>query len=247
MNYTQKKLNLKTLFALLLVVLFAGASVFAKMAASAEMAAGRAGMAMADMAAPEPKIVSRVSETISFYTDKQRKQKLSENEADILKLSVLAQDVFEIKDFMIPAYLKAEKEKAITTVYVASVIQQAIEKKSDWDESLSAASFERVKENSELLKKSLNESSYSWAWINYQIGQKDIAKKILQSKFVGSYDNVMKLRHVYNHHASPMVEAERLFKALKPMSNDDENKTREDQMKKMRTHVSTLPDMQIMT
>jgi len=237
MNYTQNKLNLKTFFALLLVVLFVSESIFAKMAASA------------DLAPPLPQQAYPVSETINFYTKKQHTQKLSENEVNILKLSSLVQDVFEIKDFMIYAHFKTDKEKAaaITLNYIAGVIQQAIEKKSNWDEPLSNSNLEKIKANSELLQKTLNELSYSWAWITYQSGQKQEAKNILAAKFEGSYTNVMKLRAVYNHYTSPLIEAERLTKILTPMSTENENKTREDQLKKMRTHVSTLPDVQIMT
>lgn len=239
MNYTQNKLNLKTLFSFLLVVLFTNVTVLAKRA-SADMMAREA-------MAPMPTYASPVSETIAFYIKKQRTQKLNENEVNILKLSELAQDVFDIKNFMIAEHLKNEKEKAITTAYIANAIQQAIEKKSSWDDALSGSKLELVKANSDLLKTSLNESSYSWAWISYQTGQKEEAKKILASKFETAYETVMKLQHVYSHRSSPMEEAERLAKPLKFLSTDDENKTREAKLKKMRTHVSTLPDMQIMT
>ncbi len=235
MNYTQNKLNLKTFLPLLLVVLFASETIFAKMAA--DMA----------LAPPMQQQAFAVSEVISFYTKKQNTEKLSENETNILKLSLLAQDVFEVKDFKIPAYLKAEKEKAITLNHVTTVIQQAIEKKSNWDEPLSNSNLEKIKDNRDLLKNTLHESSYSWAWISYQMGQKQEAKKILAEKFETAYAHVMKLKHVFSHHTSPMAEGERLAKALAPLSTDDENKTREDQLKKMRTHISTLPDVQIMT
>lgn len=235
MNYTQNKLNLKTFLPLFLVVLFASETIFAKMAADMSLAPP-----MQQQAFP-------VSDVISFYTKKQSTEKLNENEANVLKLSLLAQDVFEIKDFKIPAHLKTDKEKAVTLNHVANMIQQVIEKKANWDEPLSNSSLEKIKESSDLLKKTLNESSYSWAWISYQMGQKHEAKKILVEKFQTTYAHVMKLKHVFNHRSSPMEEGERLAKALKTMSTDDENQTREDQLKKMRTHISTLPDVQIMT
>lgn len=235
MNYTQNNLNFKTFLALLLVVLFTSETIFAKMAADMFLAP------------PMQQQAFQVSEVISFYTKKQNTEKLSDNEANILKLSLLAQDVFEVKDFKIPAHLKTDKEKAITLNHVTTVIQQAIEKKSNWDEPLSNSNLEKIKDSSELLKKILNESSYSWAWISYQMGQKQEAKKILIEKFETTYAQVMKLKHVLSHRSSPMAEGERLAKTLKPMSTDDENNAREDHLKKMRTHISTLPDVQIMT
>lgn len=240
MNSTQIRSTFKTFLALLLVVLFTNQFVFAKRASSE---------AMASLASPQPQIAYLVSDAVSFYTKKQQKQKLSENEINILKLSLLAQDVFEIKDFLVYAHLSTEKEKieSITPTYIARAIQQTIEKKPDWESPLSNSNIEKLKENSELLKKNLNEASLSWAWINYQIGQKQEAKNILTSKFETSYAYVMKLQETYNHDRSPLHESERISKILKLMSTEDENKTREDQLKKMRTHVSGLRDVQIMT
>lgn len=236
MNSTQIKLVLKYFLAFLFVGIFRNEVVFAKMAA-------------ADFAPMQPEQASPVSETVRFYTKKQRTKKLNLTEADILKLSLLAQEVFEINSFFVPENLSTEKTRveAITSNYIAGLIQKSIEKKSDWDEPLSKANLEKLKQNSELLKKTLSDSSYAWAWINYQTGLKKEAKTILVAKFEAVYNHVMQIQAVYSHESSPLSESERIFKILKPMSDEDENKSREDQLKKMRTHISGLPDIQIMT
>jgi hypothetical protein len=236
MNYTHIKLNLKNLLAVLLVVLFTGETLFAESVA-------------ADMAYYPPQQAVSVSETITFFTQKQNAKRLGPGEADILKLSKLAQDVFAIKDFYVSADLKKQEARfmAVSTHSIIGHIQEKIENTLKWDEQLSNANIEKIKENFELLKRNLDNTSFSWAWIQNQVGQKAEAKKILVTKFENSYTQVMKMKETYNHDVSPLRESERISDVLKSLSTAAENKTREEQLKKMRTHVSTLPDMQIMT
>lgn len=240
MNSTLKKFSLKNILALLLVVLFSNMTVFAE-TVSAKMAASMAAPIQLD---PVP-----ISSVISYYTKKQATQKLTEDEANILKLSTLAQDVFEAKNFNVSPGLKTEQQKveAVKLVHVGAIIINTIEQKQNWNESLSASNVQKLKESTEVLNRTISSSSYSWAWIQNQIGNKDEAKKILTASFDEAYTNVMKMTATYNRHASPLVQAERLSAALKPMSTDNENKSRESKIKEMRTHVSNIPDMQIMT
>jgi hypothetical protein len=230
---------LKSFLALLLIVNFTTDTVFAKMAAGAQ----------ASMAPPMPRESFAASKAVEFYTKKQRTEKLNSEETHILKLSLLAQDVFSIKDFSIPAHLSTEsaKIKAINSMYIISLIRQNIDAKSNWDEPLSKENLEKIKANIEFFKNSANETSASSAWISYQMGDKQEAKKILATNFENSYTHVIQLKGTYGHRSSPLNEAERVSKLLVPMSTNDENKSREDKLKKMRTHISTLPDMQIMT
>ena len=193
MNYTHIKLNLKNLLTVLLVVLFAGETLFAESVA-------------ADMAYSPPQ------------------QAVS---ADLKK--------------------QEEKFTAVRTHSIIGHIQEKIENTLKWDEQLSNINIEKIKDNFELLKSNLDNTYFSWAWIQNQVGQKEEAKKILVTKFENSYTQVMKLKETYNHDVSPLRESERISDILKSLSTAAENKTREQQLKKMRTHVSTLPDMQIMT
>lgn len=204
--------------------------------------------AMQDIMAPEPVQSVSVSKPINYFTKRLQTKKTSPGDAEALKLSKVAQDVFEIKEFTVPANLKTEKEKmaAVTPEYVTEQIKYSIEKKS-WDEPVSSAKIEKIKADSSLLKKYLGETSYSASWINYQIGQKDEAKKNLSAMFEASYTEVMNLKETHNSYVSPLVESERIIRILKPLSTEKENKAREEQMKKMKTHVSTLPDISIMT
>lgn len=239
MNSTQIKLNLKTFLPLLLVVLFISETIFSDQAFSK----------MASMAPAPPLKPFPAVNVINYYNKKQKTQKLTQTEADILKLTLLAQDVFEIKDFNLAQHLTTEKEKveSLTLINISMYIQQGIQNRPNWHAPLSSANLEKLKDSSELIKKTLTETSSSWAWVCFQIGQQAEAKKILTAKFENSYTAVMKMTAVYNHGTSPLKDSEDLAKHLKPMSTDDEIKSRDEQIKKMRTHISALPDMQIMT
>lgn len=231
MNSTPIKLNLKTFLALPLVVILTSGASFAKMAARA------------------PQKAVPITETIHFYTKKKSTTQLSPNEANILKLSLLAQDAFGIKEFSIPVALSTEKERveAVTDRSIVNLIEQVVQQKSNWDEPISKSNLEKLKQNSELIKNTFNESSYAWAWVSYQNGLKKEAKNILAVKFEKNYTEVMQLKEIYAHQSSPLSEGENLIKVLNPMSTETEKKSREEQLKKMRTHISGLPDLQIMT
>ena len=236
MNSTQLRSPLKKFLTLTLVLLGFSELIFAE--ASAKMA----------FAPTPPMQTIAVSEVISYYSQRQQTQKLNPDEYNIRRLSELALDVFDVKFFSVPKHLTANKDKAeaVKLVNVAAQIIQAVEKKEDWSQ-ISQANSDKLNANLELLNRVLSSSDYTWAWIQHQLGKKQEAKEILASKFETTFTNVMKLKQTYNHQASPLSESERLAKALKPLSTDAENKAREEQLKKMRTHVSTLPDVMIMT
>lgn len=202
-------------------------------------------MAEAKMAAPVM-VSSKV--TITYFEKQQKKRKLTPEESEIFGLTQIAQQVFEIKDFVTHGVASSDDDKAqnVSLSTVARAIQSAIELR-DWNQVLPKSDLDKVLKQRDLLKKVLGENSLTSAWLAYQSGDKDEAKKILNNGFTKSYEETMKLQHVYGHGAGPMYDGESFSKALTPFSTDSENKSRAEKLQKMRTHLSNLPDMQIMT
>ena len=133
-------------------------------------------------------------------------------------------------------------------ISIARSIEVAIQQKSTWDGQKAAGDPSKMKQAGELVKKALGKDSYAGAWFSYQNGDKAEAKSILSCAFDHSYSEIMKLKELTGFKSeNPLQLAEATSKALIPMSTELENKSREAQMKKMRTHLSGLPNMQMMT
>lgn len=202
-------------------------------------------MAGAKLAAPV-----RISSaaTIAYYQKQQSQKKLNPEESEIFSLVQIAKQVFAITDFTIYGGARSEEDKArnVSLSVVAQSIQSAINLR-DWNHALSKADSEKVAKLRDLIKKELGENSLAMAWLIYQGGDKDAAKKILNNGFTKSYEETMKLKRIYGGGSNLMYDGESFSKALTPLSTEQENKSRTEKLQKMRTHLSNLPDMQMMT
>ena len=205
------------------------------------------GICFAKMAAP---ITIHAADTISFYKAQEKNRKLTPDEADKLNLALFAHDVFGVTDFFASAYEsnQADKARSVSLNSIARSIEIAIEQKSSWDKSKEAVDPLKMKQAGNIIKKALGKDSYGGAWFSYQNGEKVEAKAILTRSFETSFTEIMKLTELTGFkHSNPLQNAEAISKALMPMSSEDEKNLRESQMKKMRTHISGLPNLQMMT
>jgi hypothetical protein len=189
-------------------------------------------------------------EVTRHYKSEMTKGKLTADEVEIMKLATVAEEVFEVKDFSVSGYhsTKGEKVKSVRVFDIANSIQQAVQKKVNWNDALPKENLNTLKKEAALLKKALGENSLGWTWYLYQVGNKAKAQKILSSEFERVYLLAMKLTEISGFEgSSPSWEAESLYKALIPLSSENENKLREEKVQKMRLHISHLPNMQMMT
>jgi len=215
---------------------------FASFFANADM---NMNMAEAKMAAPE--LISS-SITVNYFEKQQKQRKLSVEESEILSLTLIARDVFANKDFAVYGGGPTEESRvqSIGLLTVANSIQDSIQLR-EWNQPLSNSDLNKIKKQSALLKKALGEDSFAVAWLTYQAGDKAEAKNILNRGFTKSYEETMKVQHIYRGRPGSLQNGESFSKALMPMSNDEENKSRAEKLKKMQMHISSLPDMQMMT
>jgi hypothetical protein len=202
-------------------------------------------MAEAKMAA---QVMVSSTATVGYYDKLQKQRKLTAEETEIFSLAQVAQQVFAVKDFTTYGGGQSDDDKIknVNLSTVAQSIQAAIELR-DWNQALSNPDLEKAKKQRDVIKKALGENSLALAWLTYQAGDKAEAKNILNRGFTKSYEETMKLQHVYGHGSGPMYSGESYSKALTPLSTEQENKSRAEKLQKMRTHLSNLPDMQIMT
>jgi hypothetical protein len=200
-------------------------------------------------AMPPPQYIQG-SEVISYYKKQQTKRKLTQQESEAFNLLTIAHHIFGIKEFESYGYQKdaSEKAKTLNLSTIAQAIDQALKQKTNWDNSISKKDLEQVTKIETVLKSNLGENSYTWAWLTYQRGNKNEAKEILKKGFDRLYTNTMSLKELSSHNdTSPMYNSEVYSKILNQMSTVEENKAREKKLNEMRTHVSNLPDLMIMT
>lgn len=184
------------------------------------------------------------------YKSEMAKGKLASDKLETMKLAKIAEEVFEVKEFAVSGYFdtEAEQVKAVYLKNISNSIQQAIQKKTNWDDALAQSKMVTLKKQEALLKKNLGEKSLGWAWYLYQIDKKKEAQMVLSGEFERAYADTMKLTEITGFKGStPSWEAESIHKALIPLSSETENKSRDEKVQKMRLHISNLPNMQMMT
>lgn len=205
---------------------------------------------MASAGAMPPPVFVQASQVVSYYRDLQKKRKLTQDESDRFNLLSIAHGIFGINEFETIGFQQSpsEKAKALQLATIAQSIEQGLKQKSNWDSSVSKKQWEQISQSETVLKTNLGEKSYTAAWLTYQRGNRNEAKSILTKGFEDLYLDTMKLKHLNSHNnSSPISTSEAFSKALIQMSTDDENKAREKQLNEMRLHVSSLPDLMMMT
>lgn len=200
----------------------------------------------AKMAAPT---MVPASSIIKLYEAQQKKGKLSEDEDKVYSLTKIASQIFDIKEFATygGGSTAEDKAKNVALGVVANSIQAAIESR-DWNKAVSKSDLDMIEKQKDSIKESLGENSLTMAWMVSQGGKNEEAKAILNRSFEKSYEETMKTEHIYGKGSrNPIYYGESLSKILTPLSTEKENKDRAEKLQKMRTHISNLPDMQMMT
>lgn len=93
------------------------------------------------------------------------------------------------------------------------------------------------------------ESSYYFAWVLFQLDEKDALKKTLQNLYAAEFDKVMKLKGIVIGLGDrpPLFFVQSIRAHIDPLSTDVEKKDMDDKMKKMKLHVSKLPESHVVT
>lgn len=113
----------------------------------------------------------------------------------------------------------------------------------------SASAQKTLSQNRELFEKSFAAYPYALAWMQFQLGEKEAAKKFLQEQFETEFQRVMKLESVVigMGNLPPLSYSERLLETLLSVSEEREKAGFRAKMQKMKAYVSTLPEAHIVT
>ena len=176
-------------------------------------------------------------------------RKLNEQELQLKTLSDIAQNV--LNAHYVSIYGQEPEPESFSRVNLGSFkdcFLNSIHMQSDWKSNLSKAALEKITRNRVTLEKSFGLNSYTWAWFQLQLGEKESAKKSLNALYENEFLRVMALKDaVFGFGSTPMGEAEFIYKALSPMADNAEQEDLNQKMQKMKAHVSNLPQSKIMT
>jgi hypothetical protein len=182
-----------------------------------------------------PTYPHKISDVIIYFSGKEQNK-------EILEMAMIAQDIFEIKEI------------SFNTTEIGQVTLESIKTKISeisklkWNEKLSDSILKKLETKKSVLQKNFGETSYVWAWVFNQLGQKVEAKKILHSLFAQTYTDVLSLREVSIYPGrGPLSQMEPIFNVLEKLCEGKELIQIKDQMSKAKQHISNLPQSNINT
>lgn len=198
-----------------------------------------AGSTLRSMSPPISQLA--IDETIKALKD----QKQDANEIpSTLEWAVFAKEIIGVKS--IYSYPSNASDRVIK-----SNIIQGIHKKlasQDWQPITDESVLKILGKWNQILKKNLGEDSYSWAWVQFQMGETSEAKKILAMQFESEYNRVLKLQVVITGlGGGPLDQMTKLEKALALLSTKSEKVDIQKKIKRVKIHISNLPESQVVT
>lgn len=132
---------------------------------------------------------------------------------------------------------------------VRNSLSAAILRHPAWDWQIPADAKKAItRAHRGLLVKHLAMNPYERAWFQYQLGEKDDAKRTLSNLYDTGFTSVMSLKSaVYGFNGGPLNAVQNYFQALEPMCDETTRETLRAKMQKMKIHVSNLPQSHIKT
>lgn len=185
---------------------------------------------------PMPKVLS------SFKTA-EANRKLTSEEIEAYQLAQLAESAFKVDSVM--SREPIDEKRVLSSKSIVESIRTVLRGESNWQ---TPNAKELISKNPKLLKKALSAESYEWATVLILLGDQVAAKNILKDIFSKEYERVMSLKKaIYGLGGSPMRDAEQIHKTLSSITNGSEQTELNEKLRKMKIHISQLPQFNIKT
>lgn len=184
-----------------------------------------------EMVAPQKSIA--LSELKAHFT------KASHQE--ILKLIALC-EVLEVKT--ISSHGSSPQE--VQSHDFAQAIREALKNLSNWEKKLTPQEIVVVDASQDTIKRHFTDQGIEWAWVLKQMGQAGESKSVLVKLFETKASELMGSRFL-TRSEKQLSTLTMIDRVLTPQSSPEENKARTQKLQKVKTHISNLPDVTIMT
>jgi hypothetical protein len=208
-------------------------------------------LAHAAMDAADAQMIAMGSVTMQSLIDTAANRGAEDRKA-VLAVAETARDAFDLQSVQVPARRAPDK---VEPDWVALAMRNALTAPKGFAHPVSATGVATIKKNRVALEAAFKHiaipqgtESDVWPWFENAAGEKDKALKDLRAFFDAENDRVMKLTQaVSGLGKTPLSEAEFLYGALETLLPAAELKAYTEKLEKMKVHVSSLPQMHIMT
>lgn len=190
----------------------------------------------ADMMAMQDMPVEAIIKALS------RKAK-TEPEGQVLSMAKFASSALAIKTI---ETIQGQTPEQVQIWAIKESIQKALYARP-WDQKIPAQEEVYIAKNRDFLMATFGAETHAWAWMRYQIGERDQAKEQLLARYESEFKRVMKMEEQMPFGGNPMGEAEAILAALKKQVTPEQKSQMENKMRQMKAHVSQLPDSGIVT
>lgn len=151
--------------------------------------------------------------------------------------------------------LEGEKEDSLSKILknfnkqkLLTNFEQKLFQKRLWTKKLGNAHLTLIKNNNKKIESLFGTDTYSGAWFHLQLGHVDTSKKTLKALFETQYKQTHALENVINGFGdSPLTDISKTFNTLKWLSTKKEKKELENRFRKLKIHISNLPQSHIFT
>ncbi len=207
--------------------------------ASADMAMNAT--AKRSMAPARPTFQVPVMAVMNYYEGLKKTRALSDQETMTHNLTMVS---VTLKAETMTSY--SNDAASVQLNQVNETIVKKIKENPAWDKSLSAAELQAIKPHLDILKNTMGEKSYGWAWFLKQNSKTAEAKQILSTLFDERSAAAMKLTGRHNRQ-SPLMPVLEVEQALIPLSTEAEKTKVQKKMQDLKVHVSNLEEYMIQT
>lgn len=169
--------------------------------------------------------------------------------ARLLSLVRLGKEVLQIENYFVAAYVNDGGEISGFSAYdLRRRWRDAIAARPAWDHKLAPSAKALLLEQQIEFKEVFSDYLYELAWLKKMAGDDSGAKTALKAVFENEFASLMKMDKVYTGmDRGPMHQINLAWGALSPVCTSTEKREYEEKMKKVKVHISTLPQIVILT
>ncbi len=176
---------------------------------------------------------------------------ITTGEQSLLSLVSIAQLVFDLKEFAtwgnVGSGAVLPENVSIFQRDLISSIHKQIESQKFWEKKLTLDQENTMKRFATHVHFDQNDDAYVVSWFEYLNGKKGLALERIKKSFDEDYNRAMKMTAIGFDRHNPLSAAQEKFKVIQTLASKEETEVFSDKLRKIKTHISKLPDHRAMT
>ena len=194
---------------------------------------------MASMPAPPSQEIFKLAKLQADLEKKTSTKKSSEADEILLLLLKLSPQALGLTEV---SSVNREPKNLISALCLEA--QRKIRTREKWQTVLPSEIVDQLSSHKAQLERVLQNQAYVLAWLKFQMHLTSEAQALLSQVFESEYQRVMQLAR---NDGDGMGQAEDIATALQSLKDPQSGQEISAKLKKMKLHLSKLPDLRIMT